>query len=332
MVTPVGMSLAIVKTTSGVTGSLTNEAMSELNWTSLGYPRYTVYEITDAAKRYLARSAVPTFEADVAGGGIFSALTPAEIQYAGGVIILSAARGATDVVRCATGTYYTTTTTLLGGTVARLTTGPQLQDITLLGDGYVRRYPTVNDFSFTLDTFALRTEATYTTSGGNANSHIVFKHDLGGVAGNSYSITMTDPGAPSQSLAVSVSGKDVTVSLATDIGSAITSTANSVVAAIKASDDCNFIQFTADKVTSETGLGVVAALGKQSLTGGLDATDHTAKKGVTLIVSMYSSTSGDSRWEGYAYLESIDSTLDPKSVLTENLSFKGDGVLYYRPA
>jgi hypothetical protein len=330
MVTPVGMSLAIVKTTSGTTGSLTNEAMSELDWSALGYPAKTVYEITDATKRYLARSAVPTFEVDDGGG--FDPLTPAEIQYAGGVIILSAPLAGSYTVRCATGTYYTTQTTLLGGTVARLTTGPQLQDITLLGDGYVRRYPTVNDFSLTLDTFALRTEATYTTTGGNANSHIVFKHDLGGVAGNSYSITMTDPGAPSQSLAVSVVGKAVTVSLATDGGSAISSTANQVIAAIKASDACNFINFTADRYSTETGAGIVAALGTQSLAGGLDAKDHTAKFGVTLIVSLYSNSTNDSRWEGYCYLESIDSGLDPKAVLTENLSFRGDGVLYYRPA
>jgi hypothetical protein len=328
MVSPIGMSLAIVKTTSGTTGVLANEAMSELDWSALGYPAKTVYEITDASKRYLARSAVPTFEVDDGGG--FDPLTPAEIQYAGGVIILSTPLAGSYTVRCATGTYYTTQTTLLGGTVARLTSGPQLQDVTLLGDGYVRRYPTVNDFSFTLDTFALKTEATYTTTGGNANSHIVFEHALGGVAGNSYSITMVDPAGDSP-LSVAVSGKDVTVTLAYATG-AVTSTANQVIQAIHDSPGCALINFTASKSGSETGAGIVAALGKQSLTGGLDAADHTAKQGVTLIVSMYSNTSNDTRWEGYCYLESIDSGFDPKSVLTENLSFKGDDKLYYRPA
>jgi hypothetical protein len=331
MVTPVNMSLALVKTTSGITGDLADEPMSELDWTALGYPARTVYQITAPANRYLARSVVPTFEVDDGGG--FDPLVPAEIQYAGGVIILSAPLAGAYTVQCATAKAYTTQTTLLGGTVARLTSGPQLQDVTLLGDAYVRRYPTVNDFSFTLDSFALRTEASYTTSGGNANSHIVFEHDLGGTAGNSYTISLVDPAAASQSLSVSVSGKAVTVSLATDGAKAITSTANAVVQAIHDSPGCAFINFTAHKVTSETGLGIVADTGgAQSLANGLDADHHVAKFNIPLIVSMYSNTSADTRWEGYCYLESIDSGFDPKSVLTENLSFKGDDKLYYRPA
>lgn len=326
MVTPTTAALSIVRTTSGTTGSLTNEAMSELNWTTLGYPRYTVYEITDATKRYLARSAVPTFQSST---GSWTTLTPAEIQYAGGVIILSSPLTSGHSVRCATGTYYTTISDLLGGSVARITNGPQLAEVPLLGDAYLRRCPTIKDYTMTLDTFAMKTEATYTTAGGS-NKDLTFKHSAGGVAGNSYTITYVDPGLASQSLAVTVSGKAVTVSLATNGSKTITSTALQVMNAINASPDCNFINFVAQLAVGSTGAGVVAAFGAQSLTGGLDPTNHTAKFGVTLIVQVYFSTSADSRLEGYAYLESIDSGYDPKNVITENLSFKGDGPLYIR--
>jgi hypothetical protein len=330
MVTPITTALSIVRTTSGATGSLTNEAMSELDWTSLGYPAKTVYQITSTTKRYLARSAIPTFEVDDGGG--FDPLTPAEIQYAGGVIILSAPLAGAYTVRCATGTYYTTITDLLGGSVARVTTGPQLVETPLLGDAFVRRWPVVTDFTVTLDTFVVSTCASYTTALAGSNDDLVFTHTAGGTVGNSYTIVYTDPGAASQSLAVTVSGYAVTVSLATDGAKAITSTALQIMNAINTSPGCKFINLGASLATGSTGAGVVTAMSVQSLAGGLNVASHTAKFGVTLIMEVYMSTSADTRLEGYCYLESVDGSYDPKSVITENLSFKGDGRLYYRPA
>jgi hypothetical protein len=71
---------------------------------------------------------------------------------------------------------------------------------------------------------------------------------------------------------------------------------------------------------------------KASLAGGLNAQDHTAKKGVKLIAIFYTNTSGDARYEGYCYLESDDFTFDPKSVQTETLNFKGTDYLCRRTA
>ena len=328
MVTPTTAALSIVRTTSGTTGSLTNEAMSELNWTALGYPRYTVYQITSTTKRYLARSAVPTFRYDPAGGTTWETLTPAEIQYAGGVIITSTPINSASVVQCASATYYTTITDLLGGSVAKVTNGPTLVDCTLLGDGFVRRYPTIKDFSVTLDTFAVKTQATYPTAFAGDDNDIVFTHAAGGTAGNSCTITMNNTAA-SASLSVAVSGTDVVVTLEDD-GKDVTSTALEVVNAINQSPDCNFIHFTAALAAGDDGSGIVEAFTEQSLTGGLEITDHTAKFGVDLIIEVYFSTSADSRLEGYAYLESIDGTFDPKDVIKQNLSFKGNGPLYLR--
>ncbi len=331
MVTPTTTTLAIVRTTSGATGALANEAMSELDLSAWGYPARSVYQITTAANRYLARSAVPTFEVDDGGG--FDPLVPAEIQYAGGVIILSTPLAGAYTVRCATGTAYTTTTNLIGGSVARMTTGPTLVDTPILGDTYARRVPAVTDFSFTLDAFAVNTCAAYTTTGGNVNSHVTYTHTPGGTTGNSYTVNMVDPGLAGQSLSVTVAAKAITINLATDGAKAITSTANQVISAVNNSSGCNYIKVHANKVGAETGAGVVAATGgAKSFTGGLDITDHTLKFGVTLIVEIYFSTTADSRLEGYCYLESLGDTFNPKGVITENLTFKGDGKLYFRPS
>jgi hypothetical protein len=326
---PSTTALSVVRTTSGTTGDLSDETMSELNLTSVGYPRYSVYQISDAAKRYLARTTVPTFQYDAAGGSTWVTLTPTEIQYAGGCIVLSTPLTSAAVVRCHTGKYFTTITDLLGGSVARITNGPTLVETPLLGDAFINRYPTIKDFNMTLDTFVMKVCASYSTSGGS-NKDLTFTHVAGGTAGNAYTIAYTDPGLASQSIAVTATGTAISVSLATNGSKTITSTALEVMNAVNQSPVCRALNFAAELKTGSTGVGVVAAFGAASLYGGLDPADHTAKFGVSLIVQIYFSTSADSRLEGYAYLESIDGTLDPKDVIKQNLTFKGNGPLYYR--
>ena len=326
---PSTTALATVKTTSGTTGSLSGEAMEELDLTTLGYPRYSVYQITDPTKRYLARSAVPTFEYDADGGTTWVTLTPAEIQYAGGCIVLSTPLTVDADVQCKSATYYTTSTTLLGGSVARISNGPQLVDTTMLGDGYTRRFPTIKDWSMTLDTFVVSSCASYTTNmTGHTNNDIVFEHAAGGTGGNSYTITLTNSGG-TNALSIAVTGTAVDITLASTSGT-ITSIASDVITAVNNSPACQFIKFTARNATGNDGTGLVEDFTVQSLTGGVDPVNHTAKHGITLIVELYLSSSADSRLEGYAYLESIEDNFDPKDVVKENLNFKGDGPLYYR--
>jgi hypothetical protein len=162
-----------------------------------------------------------------------------------------------------------------------------------------------------------------------ANNDIRFFHSPGGTAGNSYTITLVDPGGAG-SLGVVVAGTDITVNLASTAAPALTSTANDVMGAINASGACADIGFRARYASGSTGVGIMTDLGKASLTGGLAAQDHTAKKGVKLIAIFYYSTSGDARYEGYCYLETDDFTFDPKSVQLESLTFKGSGPLCRR--
>ena len=329
---PVVPTLAVVKYVSGATGAYANEAMSELDWTGYGYQQYQVYQITSASKRHMYKGTVPTFEVDD-GGGFDPAGTIREIIYASGIIILDTPLAGAYTVRCATGDYYSgSETTILGGAVARMNTGPQLADVTVLGDTAVSRYPTVKDFTFTLDYIAMKNCASYTTALVGANNDLIFTHEAGGTAGNSCSITYTDAGA-GKSLSVSVVGSAIDVQLATNGGGAITSTANDIKAAINANANCQALTVTTRNVAGETGLGVVTALATQSFTGGLNAQNLcNTLKGVMMIVTMYISTSADSRLEGYCYLETDDQAFDPKDVVRGTLTFRGDGKLWYIPS
>jgi hypothetical protein len=329
--TPHNCNLCAVYTTSGATGDLTTtETLQHVDLSSEGYEKFTVYEITDATKRYLSKSAVPVFEADIGGAGIYSTVSPTKIEYAGGRIYLATARGATDKVRCVSGKYFTTITALLGGSVSRLTYSPTLVEVPLLGDSYVRRFPTVTDWSFSVDAYKCKGVAEFSTTDG-ANKDLTFYHAPGGTAGNSYSIKLTTP-VGAGSIIVAVAGTDVEVTLAATAGPVLTSTANDVMAAINADGACADIGFRARLATGSTGVGIMTDQAKQSLTGGLNAQDHTAKNRVPLIVIFYTSTSGDARYEGYAYLETIDFNYDPKSVQLETLNFKGTDWLCRRTA
>lgn len=86
-----------------------------------------------------------------------------------------------------------------------------------------------------------------------------------GAAGNDVTIRLLDPGAPDEVLSVSVASSAITVSLATDGSSVITSTANDVIAAIQASTP-------ASALVSVSGSGALAlsALVATPLAGGIE--------------------------------------------------------------
>ena len=329
-VSPTVTTLASVYTTSGVTGILASEAMQEVIMTSQGYPRYTVYEITAATKRYLSRDEVPIFQADAGGDGNFTAIT-GTIEYAGGRIILSTPRGSSDVVRCYSGQYYTTITKIFGASVSKMNNGTSLVEVPLLGDAYVRRHPTLKDFDVSVDNFLVFTEAEVTTTADATNGHLTFQHVLGGPDGNSITVDVNDPGTAG-TLAVTVLGTAITVTLANS-GTAVTSTAYNVMNAVNTSPECKQLGVLARLPSGSSGLGLMAdSGGALALTGGLDANDFYAIYGVPLIMILYVNEFTDTRMEGYAYIETEDWSFDPKNVVTETLTFKGDGPLYYRPS
>ena len=102
-----------------------------------------------------------------------------------------------------------------------------------------------------------------------SNNALTFTSKLAGELGNSSSLRLVDPGANNATLSISVSGRDVTVSLATGVAGAITTTATALKTAIEANPAAHAL-FTITNTGASTGAGVVAALRRASLSGGLD--------------------------------------------------------------
>lgn len=103
-----------------------------------------------------------------------------------------------------------------------------------------------------------------------SNNAITFTARTPGVGGNSVRIAFVNAGA-SKPLTVDVAnnGVDITVQLATDGSSVITSTAQNVMDAIQANGAANALVSAANTSTS-TGAGLVAALAFTALAAGTD--------------------------------------------------------------
>lgn len=108
-----------------------------------------------------------------------------------------------------------------------------------------------------------------TIGSADSNNAILLTALEPGAGGNDISITLTAPDEASQELAVSVSGTDITVSLATSAEKAITSTAAEVAAAINEDEEASaLVTATADIENNDGGSGVCAAVAKTSLADG----------------------------------------------------------------
>jgi len=116
----------------------------------------------------------------------------------------------------------------------------------------------------------LKAAASVLMTGGPANSDIVFTatHKYQGAQGDHITVTFTDPAGNNQPLTIAVTRFDINVLLKTGGAGGIESTAAEIVAAIAADADA------ADLVTGVadgTGAGVVIAIAKSYLTGGIGA-------------------------------------------------------------
>jgi len=114
--------------------------------------------------------------------------------------------------------------------------------------------------------------ATLETSMTGANNDIALtaKGEWQGKDGALITLTLVDPSANSQSLAVTVSGFAISASLATDGSGDITTTASELIAAINAHATAGQMVTAALKGT-DTGAGVVTALSATNLSGGFGA-------------------------------------------------------------
>lgn len=107
------------------------------------------------------------------------------------------------------------------------------------------------------------------------NNDLVFTSKLTGVAGDAVTITYIDP-AQAGALSIVVTGTDIVVNLAHD-GNAITTIADDISAAIALDVDANALVGVADKAAND-GSGLVTAMAKTALTGGVDHVAATLPK------------------------------------------------------
>lgn len=119
-----------------------------------------------------------------------------------------------------------------------------------------------------------RRSATLTTALAGTNNDLTYNAQAKGLSGNSIRVRYVVAGA-STPLTVSVSSNDITVNVATSAGSAATSTANDVKAAVKASAPATALVSVTGAATSvapDDGTGVVTALSFTNLANGTDWT------------------------------------------------------------
>lgn len=151
-------------------------------------------------------------------------------------------------------------------------------------------------------------KASLTTGVVNDDNAITWTAVVPGTGGNSISVTLVDPSANSASLAVSVSGNDITVSLATSGAGAITSTAAQVMAAVAASTAASALVTVASASTSD-GTGTMAAAAKASLTSGAATggttfvlgTDYEIDDKLGLVRPLEGGAVGAYAFAGYSY-------------------------------
>lgn len=125
--------------------------------------------------------------------------------------------------------------------------------------------------------------ATLTVNPAGTNNALVFTAVTGGVGGNSITIEYVDPAAPDAVLSVGVVGTAITVNLATDGGSVITTTAAEIIDAIEASGAASALVTVANS-GSDDGSGVVAAVALTPLAGGAPTgTAPTTSTGVPVL-------------------------------------------------
>ncbi|SCL45764.1 Chitobiase/beta-hexosaminidase C-terminal domain-containing protein [Micromonospora eburnea] len=107
---------------------------------------------------------------------------------------------------------------------------------------------------------------------GTATASILYvtSKAYGSEGGNDITMSLVNPGAANAPLTVGVSGKAVTVNLATNGSGAVTSTAAQVVAAVNGHADAAKL-LTASTYRGNAGTGVVAATGVTQLTDNLKA-------------------------------------------------------------
>ncbi|RJX18511.1 MAG: hypothetical protein C4570_06430 [Ammonifex sp.] len=163
--------------------------------------------------------------------------------------------------------------------------------------------------------------ATVTLNPAGDNNDVKVTAKAAGTAGNSIKVQLKAPGAASQPLFVRVESDVIVVYLATDAGSAITSTAAQVIAAINATLWVKDQVLAANGAGSD-GTGVVAAVAATALAEGTDPNvTPTAILAETVYFTSFTSSGGAS------HADQAATAIDHGRVISARLPVAPDAVV-----
>jgi hypothetical protein len=310
---------------SGTLGTLSSEPMRHVDLSADidgNRPLYTVYEITDENKRALDDGTVPVFKADTGNDGNFQAITPYRIEYPDCRIFLTTPRGATDHVICYSGKYLPLST-VLGVEDFEFKGDWSTKTLTLMRDSAERTIPLQPKWNAAGTLRAINTMATLTTALVGSQNNITFRHAKGGTAGNGatggYTVTYNDPGGPTATLGISISGNDITVNLGRATG-AINTKAIDIVDIWGRNAILREYELQAWLKDGETGAGVVTEMTKANLSGGLDPVDYTSISDKAVAV-FYSDYDTKTRRVDYARIPSSSIKAAGNDILSTTINF-----------
>lgn len=319
---------AAVFIASGADQEFSDDALEEVNATALGYPRYTVYQPANSAKRVFNDNEVPVVQFDTGGDNNFAAVTPQEIQYSGGWIILSSARGATDQGRIHSG-HYLVISQALGALTWKKSGEWETEKVIFLGDSGPSIIPLYKKWSATVEQIWARAQASLSTNLTGDNNDLTLTHEGGGAIGNLYNLTLVDPGGNNQPLVVTALGYNITASLATNAGGAITTTALQLMNAINASVVLSGKKIRAALKAGNNGSGVCTAMSQTYFSGGADAVNYSDID-EKIVAALFIDTSGGEKYIGFCTI-ATEGEIDAGKLVKQTLKLDGTAPLYYRP-
>ena len=297
---------------SGTSQALTNEPMQEVDLTAEGRPRYTVYEITSAAKRYIDFATACVFTASTTG-----ILTPYKFEPCGCRIYLTTALGSGETVVCTSGKYIPISM-CIGAMNWSVNNTWETDKIMLLRDTAKRTILKQKAWTATADLALASTCAQYTTALAGDDNALVYTHRFGGDVGNNFTIEYTAGAA----LAISISGYDIIVTFI-----AATTTAGDILNLWGKNAILNELGITCEHAAGSDGTGVVDTLAHTHLSGGLDAVDYAGVEGIAVAV-FYSDYDADARWEGYTKITKSDLKIPADGEDTVSITFDSYGSQY----
>jgi hypothetical protein len=309
-----GKLAAVYLTTTAASTTTTGESMTRVGST-LWYKAPTLKRVWD-------KDATVT----IYDGGV-AITTVQEYDYANGrVRLYSTPAGAVT----ADFSYFATSQ--IGGMVGwTLDVNMQMEESACIGDVAKKPYPTIISWKLTGRKHMWDTRASFTTACAGDHNDLVYTAKMPGTAGNLVSVEYL--AGVSQTLAVSVDSKAITVQLGTNGAGVVTSTASQVLAAVQNSADAMRLLDSVALAAANDGTGTPAVLTHTHLQNGVDS-DYLTRMiaAADLAVIAYTDSGNDYRFAGVGHLTSLSSTMSFDKLGDEPITIEGYGGVYYAEA